>query len=322
MSQFKKVNVVMLPTNQKAPINKTGDLLTIYSNEGDKENYQHLYFLSDDTIKKGDYFLNYNSGKIDYNTYSGHAAPKLPHRKIIATTNSSLKYDDSNVEIDEKGRYSVHWSSYPLPAPSTSFVEKYVSKFNEGKPIKSVKVEYFKKYNTNDSYELEVKTNLGNTIIIKKEKTTWTREEVVELIDNLLSHPYKVIDAIKEQRVKSDGEALLNLAEYGPYSSLKTFKSTESLIDEKNSFLSTIPNHLGINLTSVKGIEYNRQEDGQLLSLTIQFTPETPLTKFQEVEKNRENLLKDAEFLFGKDSEHYKALEVGTLNLLYSAQTT
>lgn len=53
----------------------------------------------------------------------------------------------------------------------------------------------------------------------------------------------------------------------------KTFKSTEQLIEENNSFISAIPNNLGINLCSVKGIEYKRQKDGQLKTLKIIFTP-------------------------------------------------
>jgi len=51
------------------------------------------------------------------------------------------------------------------------------------------------------------------------------------------------------------------------------FKSIEQLIEEKDNFISSIPNYLGINLVSVKGIEYMRQEDGQLLEMKIIFEP-------------------------------------------------
>jgi hypothetical protein len=34
-----------------------------------------------------------------------------------------------------------------------------------------------------------------------------------------------------------------------------------------------IPNHMGINLCSVEGMGWTRQEDGQLVSLTIYFEP-------------------------------------------------
>jgi hypothetical protein len=37
--------------------------------------------------------------------------------------------------------------------------------------------------------------------------------------------------------------------------------------------LAVIPNHMGINLCSVEGMSWTRQEDGQLVSLTIHFEP-------------------------------------------------
>ena len=54
----------------------------------------------------------------------------------------------------------------------------------------------------------------------------------------------------------------------------KVFKSIEELIKEKNSFISSIPNNLGINLCSVKGIEYEYFDEEQLNSLKIIFSPE------------------------------------------------
>lgn len=38
--------------------------------------------------------------------------------------------------------------------------------------------------------------------------------------------------------------------------------------------LGIIPDHLGINLCSVKGIEYETQSDGQLKYIRIDFIPE------------------------------------------------
>ena len=53
----------------------------------------------------------------------------------------------------------------------------------------------------------------------------------------------------------------------------KVFKTIDELIEEDNSFISSIPNNLGINLWNVEGIEYERRKDGQLESLTIRFLP-------------------------------------------------
>ena len=53
----------------------------------------------------------------------------------------------------------------------------------------------------------------------------------------------------------------------------EVFKTIDELIEEDNSFISSIPNNLGINLWNVEGIEYERRKDGQLESLTIRFLP-------------------------------------------------
>lgn len=37
--------------------------------------------------------------------------------------------------------------------------------------------------------------------------------------------------------------------------------------------LAVIPNYMGINLCSVDSVSWTEQEDGQLVSLTIHFTP-------------------------------------------------
>lgn len=38
--------------------------------------------------------------------------------------------------------------------------------------------------------------------------------------------------------------------------------------------LSVIPNHMGINLCSVESVKWVKQDDGQLVSLTINFDPD------------------------------------------------
>ena len=44
--------------------------------------------------------------------------------------------------------------------------------------------------------------------------------------------------------------------------------------DEKSPIpLSIFPNHMGINLCSVESITWTKQDDGQLVSLTVHFVP-------------------------------------------------
>jgi len=59
------------------------------------------------------------------------------------------------------------------------------------------------------------------------------------------------------------------------------FRTTQELIDgsvESPIDLAVIPNHMGINLVSVEGLSWTKQDDGQFVSLTIHFIPE-PMTR-------------------------------------------
>ena len=57
------------------------------------------------------------------------------------------------------------------------------------------------------------------------------------------------------------------------------FMSIDELVKEENKDLSplpisVIPNDMGINLVSVSGLSWTKQEDGQLIDLKIHFKPE------------------------------------------------
>lgn len=62
-----------------------------------------------------------------------------------------------------------------------------------------------------------------------------------------------------------------------------TTKTITQLLVEKDFFfpLEAIPNHMGINLCSVEALTWTKQDDGQLVSLTIHFIPsqDTPKKK-------------------------------------------
>jgi hypothetical protein len=58
---------------------------------------------------------------------------------------------------------------------------------------------------------------------------------------------------------------------------MKTTKTIKQLIEGNNQSplpVEVIPNNMGINLCAVESISWEKQEDGQLTSLTIAFTPE------------------------------------------------
>ena len=176
----KSAQVVMLPTNEKAP---THDYLFLYkpSNRLVKNGFvQHLYFLSDEEIKEGDWVYCLREGfepvlKQKVNPI-GVNNDKM-FKKIIATTDRSL-------EVVSKGINPVYEK---LPQPSTSFIEKFVEEYNKGNVITEVMVEYeYNSYSTKTNGELtadlKLKINPDNTIDINMPKDSWSREEVVELI--------------------------------------------------------------------------------------------------------------------------------------------
>lgn len=58
---------------------------------------------------------------------------------------------------------------------------------------------------------------------------------------------------------------------------MKTVTKTVKELVEKDEYcplnLSAIPNYMGINLCSVEAITWTKQDDGQLVNLTIHFIP-------------------------------------------------
>lgn len=200
MSLFKKSQVVMLPTNKTSDIHLADDVLVqeeICQNTIHYE-YQNLYILSDDKPKVGDYYLvelfkitGESIGlqleqckTIDDVWVNNSDVVSTRHiencKKIIATTNISLS------EIPEGDTFTKL-----IPELSQEFIEEYIDGYNEGDIVNDVLVQYeeydistltsdYSKYKNLSIDSLVV--NKDNTIIIKKLKDNWTREEVENLI--------------------------------------------------------------------------------------------------------------------------------------------
>lgn len=228
---FKKRKVVMLPTNEKADLQKYGRSLRL-KNSGYYPHvkeilgyYQHLYFLSDEEeIKKGDWFVM--NGCIVRQCESTNKEPHTIHtvvdstggihhvsvcEKIIATTDKLLR----------------------LPEPSQSFIEKFVEEYNKGNIITEVMVEYendkeywaarnlfnpnaidFKVYTLEekekykgilfDYHPIKLKVNpKDNTITIRKMKDSWNREEVAVLLQKAIFYGMGLEEPRTENSAKS-----------------------------------------------------------------------------------------------------------------------
>lgn len=204
MENFKKAQVILLPTDNilqnglqpysvySKPITKGGWTIPKSGAEA-RRLYQngnqayHLYIISEDKIKIGDWYYNslYNeiyqcNNKERYRTviYVNNKLEKVRNKKIIATTDSSLK-------VSKFSHYSKNLLKVPvykdecLPQPSQQFIEHYIEAYNKSEIIKDVLVEYIKKLSDNESFSIInnpvniksiLKINPDNTINIKLAK--------------------------------------------------------------------------------------------------------------------------------------------------------
>ena len=185
---YKKCKVVMLPTNQKSNVWFTGGKVFLaYSKTLVNANTnQHLYILSDDEIKEGDYVQTFKS--IPNNEMCIHhckdygdvlSAKELNCKKIIASTDSPLLIKDN-----------TNFGNWAIPSIPQSFIDLYVSEYNKGNKIEEVMVEYDSSDDNMDEYvsmfggnEIGDTLNINpdNTISIKLVKTSWTRDKVIEV---------------------------------------------------------------------------------------------------------------------------------------------
>lgn len=175
---------------------------------------QHLYFLSNEEIKEGDWFMNrqymIEEGKEEYAIWRcGDITPNSNPKKIIATTDTSL-IENVGWKIIDKDKKDIYQS---LPQPSSKFIQAFIKAYNEGKPITKVLVEmeeldsqdyhveidYFGR--TDIELEYELKVNSSNEITIKKIKDSYTREEVEELFEKFVDAGYPVLYPWLEQNL-------------------------------------------------------------------------------------------------------------------------
>lgn len=207
--KYEKCKVVMLSTEKASSIGLYGKILTF--NEGGntyrKGNdticiKQHVYILSNEEIKEGDWFL-YNNEYIKFEGWDSIDSMWIEAvkkgKKIIATTNPELYYITIPTEISGQVKQ-------PLPKPTDEFIKIYC----ELGGIDEILVEYEKSKNICNCYytkhcqstnlpigiycrdynEIHVpyilKVAQDNTITIKSIKDSWNREETINCCETAL----------------------------------------------------------------------------------------------------------------------------------------
>lgn len=186
----KSAQVVMLPTNEKTNIWLDNFGTGLYNSPTGATGviYQHLYILSDEEIKEGDWYIDdCNLIRQFIISDKEYWEVRKDYKKIIATTDSSLVYNHKELhEVQAVIMESSYHKS--LPQPSQDFLKVFVEEYNKGNVITEVMVEYdYDSYSTKADGKLTADFKLkinpkDNTININMPKDSWSREEVIELI--------------------------------------------------------------------------------------------------------------------------------------------
>ena len=223
---LKKAQVIMLPTLKESALllNPTTNKLVLTKEIASKvypiEEYiklgfkpQHLYIISEDEIKEGDWCMIIDKTSKLYGQFEQHKGKHQRNeqwKKIIATTDTSL-YQATGKAYKMVDGFKPTYKN--LPQPSQQFIEIYIEFYNKGNIITDVLVEYKRVFETiakgmighpeddiswwNEKLKINPK---DNTITIKKLKDSWDREEMKKTLSKIvfdIEAPNK-IERIKE----------------------------------------------------------------------------------------------------------------------------
>ena len=197
MSEFKKCKVIMLPTkdNLEYPfiamdMESINSILLVSGNSSNSLDYepQHLYVTSKEQIEEGNWYynsLNHTISQADKRY--GEIKNPMPHRKIVATTDKSLKTSCRCGDQNVCTQPISYFCGESLPQIPQSFIRKYV----EAGGINEVELEIEETFT--DAYtedrmrrfygKSKIKTDSNNYIILKPTKKCWIREEVEQFRD-------------------------------------------------------------------------------------------------------------------------------------------
>ncbi len=188
---MKEVKVIMLPTkkaNIKGQICQFDYGLNIAGVEDIGYPAQHLYFVCDENIKKGEYGLdtfikNCLPNPIKFDELEEELWAKDKHwKKVIATTDIDIglplipdSFIQDYVKVEGKiDEVMVEWDD-------EIYIGTFCQKCNNKHLTKTKFCEYCNHDKFNHEYKKGVETRSDNTVIIHQTKT-YTREEVKSLI--------------------------------------------------------------------------------------------------------------------------------------------
>ena len=124
---YKNIDVVMLPTKEKSGIVKNNGVNKLYFEEGleyKDDEYQHLYFISNEEIKVGDWCIcsDYRNSYQKLGKVSHVGSPGNFKNTIQIGGNTDLHIGRENLNYCKK-IIATNDKSLGLPQPSQEFLE-------------------------------------------------------------------------------------------------------------------------------------------------------------------------------------------------------
>jgi len=202
----KQIKVVMLPTEKASTIaiianklahisddsfNQDNSKLFELDDEDEDSEYQtipqHLYLVSDEEIKEGDWFINEIAQLIQNKDLGDYEINSIDCKKVIATTDVLFGL---NKHYNEEGKLDTIFGKQ-FPQIHKSFVKAYVE---ANGVIDEVMVEYefggsIKLRQGGESHMYKLKLRDDNTVIIHKvKKEMYSEEEVRKLIKSFVDY--------------------------------------------------------------------------------------------------------------------------------------
>lgn len=193
--------IVMVASKEEAKLNSiikresdnrlaTVNVLTVDDPNKHLHTTQHLYILSDDEIKEGDWCIGqsnlekkiFKAEIVDQNIFNKEHGyfGKFQTRKIIGTTDKSLRYKD-----DENGNTKLPLD-FNIPQLSELFIKIYIAEYNKGNIIKEIDLEMIFSHYTPESeqqYIQDLRENPSDLVSVYKPKFREDNTVIIDLVE-------------------------------------------------------------------------------------------------------------------------------------------
>ena len=184
-------SVVMLPTEKASNLflntNTISYLQQIWEKSKANGTNQHLYIISDEQPKDGEWYMN-KFGRLSVKVIGDKS--NEGDKKIVATTDKLA----SGKCMKERCLLHPCDGKCCVPQIPESFIQAYIKAYNEGKPITEVDLEIEVKFigyyegTTMENWDRVIKTRPDNTVIIHQSKM-YSRDEVEKLLIAFGNYP-------------------------------------------------------------------------------------------------------------------------------------